>query len=784
MCEIKRILLNRRWIIVVLLLLVLNISRYYKAQEEYLNMPITLYSKYTNQWAKEISAEMSAQGKLELTLSKINDCESWIIANDLAERYGMELIHDDVLLKQLQTQYPDIKMKIISSLESQGDKADPLQLYTLYRWRERLEYHVNRETHVLNTIHQAMSLVNNPVYNDPETFIYRNAQKTAVDFLNGDDSNTTHDYIGDVVSSIFQYDENQFFCGSIVFVTVLFLLQPIIENIEPLLRTTQKGRARLAWYRIAVVLLISSICVVITIGSQLIVGCFLYQQPVGWLVPAQSVSILQNWTFGGRILDAILWYTALRFLNTFMIGLLSWIVLSKFDSVSWGIIVSITFFLIENTLFRRYSINDSLYWLSVYNVFHLLDTHSVMARYLNYNVLGYAINEKIIIPIVVVTTILTFIGLIFLDNRKYSYSKLSLRKLIYKTNVTHCRFKHNEVNSLFCKEYKKTFVLAKGILVFLFGLVLLGINNPETVGKTRQEELYEELVNMYLGPVTEQKSIDIMDDKDSTKCLLEKERQQGSDFYMLEYYEARYNALSLLSVRYQDLLKRQNQGIDRINLINETAYRQVYGSLGANYRNRSSIIILFMLCLLIPLIFTYEETNHMVPILFATPLGRKKLWEVKIKAMFTVVIAIWFLWAIVDFLNYNKISGDIRLLYVNMQSLTMEDPQSIDCLILVQIVKTYLGRLVILLTVGAFICVLSTYKFTHLTVASISLVIVSTPYFIHLDKEILSKMKLLSQPALYYDELKILVCTGGLLSMFLLLVAKKNWRRIRKISFD
>lgn len=686
MQEVKRIFTDRRWMAVVLLLLFANTFLYYRSQMDLAGGSIDDYAAYTNKYQEELSSLPSWEARRAWIREQAEEAEGW-------------------------------------------DVTRHSQKEAIMRWRERLEYQLGYSGNIDYVMEQADAIQSNPFFAKPGSFEFRNAKKTAADFSAIKDVDFEL-CAGDVVTSVIDYQANTIFFIFFIFITVLFLMQPIKKGVEPLLLTAANGREVLSFWRILIVAISAVICVSGSTIIQLMIGSLLYQQPVGWSLPAQNIVVLQNWTTGGTVLDFLLWFVCAQILGIFAMGLFSWVVLLRFRSLSAGVFACILCLGAEYWLYGSFTVNDAGYWLSAYNIFHLISVKAVASRYMNYNIFGFPVNEKTVVIVALVITTLVLIPLFFLwrrqEHRKSCFAIAFLEKKIRLLN-SHIQ-KHPMILTLY--EYKKTLAFAGGALFLVSGIYLLYNNTLDFMPSSQHEELYAEFVDFYTGEVTEDKLLDIQKNEKNAKNEYKQQVNSGAEHYVVSYYDARYRALATLLARYQELLSLKHEGVKGISLVNENAYERVYGEFGRAFRVRAAFIIIGMLCMLIPLVFSIEEKNNMKQVLFSACFGRKVLWKKKLKVIFSLVLFIWSVWFIHDIYLYCNAGSGADSLLVSAQSFLAYGGYQTTHSVFWYIACAMFGRLLVLLSAGSLICVVSSMCRGYLWAMGISAMLLLGPFLL------------------------------------------------------
>lgn len=772
--EIKRVLLNRRWLAIGLLMLVLNLVLYGKTQADVLGVSLPSYAIYTNEWAQEISNDTPLVA-LAKTQSAIAECNSWQLAGFLVENKA-----NDATIEYYRNNYPDIDAQILAVQNGNGQQIDRANIIALERWQARLCYHTGYSNEISRIVEQAKTIQSNPRLAPPASFTYRNAVKTSADYASIQTVSLTLQ-ANDVVSSVITNPVPLLLNICMMFITVVFLQEPQRLGVEALIYTTVKGRTWLACSRIGIVVLSAAVVVVTMLGTQLLAGMLLFQQGVDLTAPVQSVELLQNWTSCTNIGVFLLWFGFMQILGLSMVGLFLWIFLSRFRSLSFGLALCVLVLLIEYRWFNTYAINDAGYFLASCNIFHLLSVQVLAQRYFNYDLFGWPVGEKsaMLICIIGFSVILATIIIIFKPYRDYSQRKA------LRLNIV---FKHiPKPNSAVFYELKNLLLHWGGVLFLVAGLLLLFKNEPDPLRLNQRDSLYVQFVHRYEGYLTQQTLLEIKEAAADARAEYTLQLQEIALPEAITYYEARSWALDKLEDRYTGLLQLEQSGVDGLRLMDEQSFKRVYGDEGLDFRSRSVIIVLATVCFISPLFFSIESTNNMIPVLLSTVGGRKELWTRKLILNVLLSLVLWLLWTCWDLQMYGKISGGLETLKSNCLSLSFWS-DSKSCPILQQLIGMYSMRLLLLVGFNLVVFCIAAYNPVYLNTLGIGLAIALVPFAIEkmgVDwMGSISLVRIFAREHIPCSELDVIVAVGcGACSVLAAWLSSRFWKRY-SVAFD
>lgn len=643
MKELKRVLLNKIWFVILIALLVCNVVFYCINQPARLNTSLKNYNAYNSFWGEKIVSLSDEEG-----LALLNEEEEKNLVWFLAE-VTLTSIQDGTVDEQelalFRQEYPDFDAVMESIREGQKPSVNMAESIAIERWINRLNYRTGYKAHIQSIADQAAVIQSNPLFSKPGSFSYRNAEQTLLDFRSIEDTPLLlHPF--DVVESLMDNRGNLLFSICLVFAAVVLLLEPNRLGMDLVERSCSNGRTHLAAWRCLTLLIASILSAILMIGSLLIAGMVIYQQGIPLSAPVQSMAFFQNWTAHTSVGAFLLWMVLIRAAGLWVIGLLFWILLGHFRSIPVGLILSASFLGIEYNWFISYQLNDVNYPLAAFNLFQLISVEKIAGQYLNYNFFSYPINERIVIPAIILIFLVLLVSFVLLRS---SYSKGSNRlvKVRNYLNLILCKLrKQRNPKSMFLYECRKALSYAGGGLLLVAGVLFLMQLDAPSANQLPAEMMLTNYIQEYEGPVSEEVYQEILMEKENAEQEYTEIASSASVLGDLSYYQTKCEATDLLVTRYQMLLDLKNSGLEHIELVNELPLDRIYGEAGNSYRFQSAAATLLLLCLFIPGLFWIDCKNGMRLSLLATANGRNRLWQKKAAIAFIAGFFIWALWTV------------------------------------------------------------------------------------------------------------------------------------------
>lgn len=187
MAEWIRIFSNRVWLGAAVLLLLCNLGLYAREQSSQAGGSVHAYREYTNQWMQTLS-EVSPEDGLALLEQENQTLQGWNAARLLAQMEAGQGQVDDELLSRYRTQYDNFDAMFQAVRDGTAPAQDIAAQKAVTRWMDRLTYQMNYDEFLSSISSQADVIRRNPLFSDPHTFVYRNADKTETDYLSTRDA--------------------------------------------------------------------------------------------------------------------------------------------------------------------------------------------------------------------------------------------------------------------------------------------------------------------------------------------------------------------------------------------------------------------------------------------------------------------------------------------------------------------------------------------------------------------------------------------------------------------
>lgn len=642
MREFRRIFINRVWLSVAAALLVCSLALYVQQQRERLGCPVSDYVKYNNLWYVTLSQSSWAEGLDALSREQTTQL-GWSAARFYVQMEERGTPPDEEILAQYRETYPEFDRQVQAVREGSDPQDDGAAYTAATRWLERLTYLSGYQEQVEGVVAQAQMIQSNPFFSTPGTFPYRNADKTRADYQSAAEVELepTRD---DVLVSLMENRIALVLALCLMGVTVVLLLEPRRLGLETVERSCARGRTMLALWRAGALALAAVVATLLFQGGVLAAGVTLYRQPIALDAPVQSISLLQSWAAPTSVGGFLVWYFSMTAVGLWAAGLLLWLVLSRLRSLPLGLVLCGGVLLVEYHWFDRYQVNDALYPLASFNLFHLLYPASIAERYLNYDLLGYPVRERVVLAVVLAGLVVVCVALAataaHLAKSGARRSRLAgwMQRLMQRI---HSRAKPRP---LWVYEARKLLLYSGGALFLAAaGLLLWNLEAPLSQ-QNMAEGLLTEYVQSYQGPLEEDTLSAISQDAQEADRAYAQALETDTDGMTLEYYAARSWALDTLEQRYTQLLEMERAGAERLALVDEQPFERIFGDTGEGLRTQGATAVLLAVCLLVPGCFALERRCGMGLTLRSAPGGRSRLWRTKALLALALTGLLWLAW--------------------------------------------------------------------------------------------------------------------------------------------
>ena len=652
MNEYFRIIFNRKWIAILLLLVLTDCFLYTKSVKTDLNclpaeasdavehlrdringLPYEKAMEILNQENEALNARQAAAFLISMNMDQ----------EENIQRYKAKYENFEEILNDLQSG----KLSLTADAEQ----------YAVSYWLEVYPYYSGYSDRMEAIRENAEKLKNSSTFSDPHSFVFRNIEKTVTDYARCETIR-----ISPHSDLMFRFLRTYRISDVFVLLSILAALCIIKESDERdlsiLIDSFPGGRMKFHLIQLFALFTVSAVSVLCLRLFPVFFSSFLFAEKMDMNIYVQNYACFEQFTLPVKTGTYLMISAAYELFACVFCGCLFLAALSLFEKPITGASLIAVIIFAEYLLSDRYGIHDKYYYLSVANLFSLTSFWTFVNRYQNINVLSYPVSLPVLLSAVILTG-----TLILMYIRIHKRPQMIRKKRSLKLTAAFRRFreKNSAIHSLPFYEMKKAGIYEKGLMIPLLLIALLAMIRPYEVPRN---SYLKELTDKYSGPVNESVLNEI-----SLEREYYEERIRTSAYPETEdiYY---LNAAVRLQARYEELLLCEAG--DPVVLTDETDIEYLFGDSGSRYRMLSLLLVLTAAALLTPC-FTITE-NSLRSIHLTAVSGRIKLFRSKQKILLCMVFLIFVIQAVRDLILLKKIPDDLSVSCMSYEAIGLDIP--------------------------------------------------------------------------------------------------------------
>lgn len=643
MREWKRIFGSKTFLAVLLLLTAGSLLFYGRLQRERTPVPMQEYRQEHRAWQARLEGLAPEEGILALDRAQ-EELLSWSLAGYLIQLRQEDPARYAQQAESMQERHPELA-QYIQRLEAGAAAPGAGASLAAERWKARLTYLAGYQASLEKIQQQAQDMKKVSIFSDPNSFAYRNIEKTVRDFsaMQGRALWPGND---EIVLSVLE-DRSCPICSLLLLLTVVILcLDEQRRSLRSAVFATVGGRGRLALWRFGVLGIASLIAVAVFFGGKLLAAMGYYGQTLDLSRLVQSMEVFRYFPIPMNVGTFLLLYGFLQFLGAWLMGLLLWTVLTYLPR-NLGLILSAIFLALEYYWFANLKATDALPWLRGINLFTFASMLPVFTRYLNYEIFGILIWEPLLALLVQALLLVTCAGLCICGQTRRRPKEPTRLSRWFSALPLIRRGRCGLPPVL--TEWRKAWVSNRGLLVlavfFLYTWTQVTLPQPPLEQK---DAILNQYCQKYQGPATQEKQAQLNQELESAREkhaeLLDSMQDSGAGselFYAseLSYSLARVQALEELTGRTQALLE-----LPRENLwvLEDLPYEALLGESSFSWRLQNQVVTLLASILLLIPIFGYETHSRTRTFLQTLPNGRTKVFRHKLYIALGTITLLWF----------------------------------------------------------------------------------------------------------------------------------------------
>lgn len=532
-----------------------------------------------------------------------------------------------------------------------------------------------------------------PLFQDKTNFSYQNILKTANEFrrLQGVPLSLENSRM---IEGILTFGGSDFLLLVLLAAAVLSFLAERKRGLWGLIHSFPQGRDTLALHRLGILFCISFVGTLLLYGSNILMGTILYGGIGNLHIGVQSVPMLQEFPVlvsqGGFLIR----YCAFRIISAFLLGLILWLLTGAASDVRCGVVLGVTIVLIEYGLYRLLPVQSAyniLKYLNICTYFHIAPLYT---HYLNVDIGGFPMSIRRVSEVAALPlTLLTSGGCIAGKCFRRPTSGKNWGEIIFgkMRKWTDCCLRRLP---LWGREVYKILFSQRGILIFLlFSYLALGIEHRVPIRATNEQKVYEwQYLAQLQGTITPE-TFSVIDDLQNEQEEIIRVAEQSKEDYSVgkitrgeymaisfdgEIAQKKWNALEEIENRAESLKKQgETRGFAAV-LLDETPYESIYGAPAKIVRLQSLLLIGLTIFLLLGWNRAYERKSGMIPLVRSMQGGRGRLFVGKLLAAVFITTLLWAIMYGKEFSDFYKIFPK-ELWHIAPQNLTSLTNLSISC---------------------------------------------------------------------------------------------------------
>lgn len=537
------------------------------------------------------------------------------------------------------------------------------------------------------------SMLDFSLFRNGNSFTARNILKTAVEFQQLQGVPLSLENAG-MIEGILTFGGSDFLLLALLAATVLSFLTERKRGLWGLIHSLPRGRDTLALHRLGILFCISFVGTLLLYGSNILIGIILYGG-IGTLnISVQSTPMLQEFPVlvsqGGFLIR----YFAFRIISAFLLGLILWLLTGAASDVRCGVVLGIVIVLIEYSLYRFLPVQSAYNILKHFNICTYFHIAPLYTHYLNVDILGFPmgirrVSEVAALPMTLIVSGGCVAGQCF---RRPTYGK-NWGEVIFgrMRKWTDCCLWRLPLCG---REAYKILFSQRGILIcLLFIYLALGIEHSVPIRTTNEQKAYErQYLAQLQGMITPETFSEIAHlQKEQEEKI--KAAEQAKEAYWAEKIsrgeymaisfdgdvaQKRLNALEEIENRAEALKEQSEKQGFAAALLDEAPYESVYGEPAKIVRLQSILLIGLTIFLLFGWNGVYERKSGMIPLLRSTEGGRGKLIKAKLLAAVFITTLLWTAMYGKEFSDFYRLFPK-ELWHIAPQNLTLLADCSISC---------------------------------------------------------------------------------------------------------
>ncbi|MDW7657103.1 MAG: hypothetical protein SCM11_08005, partial [Bacillota bacterium] len=491
------------------------------------------------------------------------------------------------------------------------------------------EYRVKVESQYGQMLEKAEEARKASVFSDPDSFSYRNIEKTLRDFASFQDLQLKP--VKSKAFVLFYSNLAADFCLSIWMLFVVFiLLQERMTGLWPMIHALPDGRLPLALRRTAILAGAAMLGVLAIDGFRWLTCNLLYHTFADWAQPVQAIIGFNEITEPVSIGQFALTYALVRTALIFLLGLLLMLLLLV-AKIQLAVIGFTILFAVEAHLYYTIEDNSKWLWLRGINLVNLVHPLPLLSNYVNLQVFSKILTLEVF-------SLLAFllIGLVLLAVVVFMLACQSPYQLVMKA-WKHGRGRIRSQQNHGWRSFRPLWLWAVhqqlfrsfGWLLIPLALLFFGVfYQPANLASSLSDQAASLYFERWAGTIGEAEMAEIEQEAGALESQMRSLQagESGSDSTRLQYerhlLQSRLDGLKQV----QDTISRQ-QALDHqtIRLVNPIPYRVLWDLKAARWQRETGLIVMAAFLLFTAGLFSADQQGSAAALLHSLPDGRRRL---------------------------------------------------------------------------------------------------------------------------------------------------------------
>lgn len=600
------------------------------------------------EWKRLLSGKMTI-----LLLAFLLGLNLWLFVREQQVRYSGPCESFHCSLEDIFREYRDVlkeyqgrtKEELLAELEQEFQEVLAYEDWTIREYVKsemllpQLRYQTGYDSYLEQVQQNAKKMGTISIFNEKDSFSFRNLQKTAGDFQRLQGTELT---LGNYrwVEAAVQFR----FTDYLIIIFLLFLCERMLQErkkgLWEVVRLCGGGRGRLAVKRLGILLAASVGAVLLFHGSVYFVSGWIYGAD-GWNAAVQSSELFFKLpiegSFGALILQMTLW----KIVAVFGLAALIWGICFVFTQIGPAIAVGGLLLAAEYMMYSLIPVQSGLNVFKYINLFSGLEMGSLYTGYQNLNLFGWPLNARRLFDgVILFVAAAGGAAAVFLQLWKYPEH----RKGIWD-KITDAAWKGADWALVripgFLKEWYKVLVAQRGWIIVILFAVLVGQQVSE--GKIyfgAVDAVKNRLYRETQGPADGEKVLAVLDaEEEEVQAGLEEFQKKKALYEAGKLSEVE---MSFAGMEYEALMSRQ-QAVDAVRedrekqlgllsrgitgwMVNPVGYQRLLSGKADSGNRTAALLCILMTAVILSGSFAFERQTGVKMLLGSCGRGRGRLF--------------------------------------------------------------------------------------------------------------------------------------------------------------